>query len=359
MSITEYRVRMQLLGGYDGNLRRQQSQKIMDASWMRDAATKPVYVKWVNKGLPVIDDNDIPVYAKFNVKSYHNITGDEIAYLLQFRLEDMRENPDIKVGSYVSIENEMGEPEWWMIVHFDDRTQFRQFSILKCTHVYKWVSFKDGHRIVYEALGVTRTQSNYNSGVWLDYRFETIEQQHIMILPINYDSNIVSYNTKFLISNEGRYPPLAWKISKVAPKITGGVVYFTMTQEQFNPATDNADLMIADYYQTVVEPIPELTVESDDLQFVYSGYPAVKAGGSYKKFTLKHIVNDISEDILSDVVFTVTSDDFDISELTYMVEKNIIKIKCNSNYLLIGKTFTISADTEYGVKSVVCEVISI
>ena len=80
-----YRLRMNALGSYEGETRRRNAQKIMDVSWMRDASTKPVYVKWVNSGLPVIDDNDLPVYAKFNVKSYHSITGDAVAYLLQFR----------------------------------------------------------------------------------------------------------------------------------------------------------------------------------------------------------------------------------------------------------------------------------
>ena len=208
--LESYRLRMAALGGYEGEAKRRNAQKIMDASWMRDPATKPVYVKWVDSGLPLIDDDDVPVYAKYNVKSYHNITGDEIAYLLQFRQEDMRNNPDIKVGSYVQIRNEMDEPEWWLIIHFDDRTQFRQFSILKCTWVYKWVSHKDGKRVIHQCLGAPRNQNSYNSGEWLDYYTQVVENQHIAIMPSNDDANTIGYETKFLISNEGRYPPIAW-----------------------------------------------------------------------------------------------------------------------------------------------------
>lgn len=167
--LDSFKIRMAALGSYEGEARRRNAQNIMDASWMRDAATKPVYVKWVNSGLPIIDDDDVPVYAKFNVKSYHNITGDQIAYLLQFRLDDIKNNSNIRVGSYVQILNEMDEPEWWLIVHYDDRTQFRQFSILKCTWTYKWVSRIGGKRRVYECLGAPRKQNSYNSGVWLDY----------------------------------------------------------------------------------------------------------------------------------------------------------------------------------------------
>ena len=117
--LDSYRLRMAAMGSHEGEARRRNAQKIMDASWMRDPATKPVYVKWVNSGLPMIDDDDVPVYAKYNVKSYHNITGDEIAYLLQFRLDDLKANSNIRVGSYVQIPNEMDQMEWWIIVHED------------------------------------------------------------------------------------------------------------------------------------------------------------------------------------------------------------------------------------------------
>jgi hypothetical protein len=162
-----FRFRMAALGGYEGEAKRRNSQKIMEASWMRDVATKPVYVKWVNSGLPFLDDDDIPVYAKFNVKSYHNITGDSVAYLLQFRQEDLKSNPHIKVGSYVQMLDENGTPEWWLIVHYDDRPQFKQFSILKCTWTYKWVSHVSGKRRVYECLGCPRKQNSYNSRIYI------------------------------------------------------------------------------------------------------------------------------------------------------------------------------------------------
>ena len=356
-----YRNRMAVLGSYEGESKRRNSQKIMDASWMRDAATKPVYVKWVDSGLPVVDDDDIPVYAKFNVKSYHNITGDEIAYLLQFRQEDMRSNPNIKVGSYVQIMNEMDEPEWWLIWHLDDRTQFRQFSILKCTWIYKWTSFKDGHRIVHQCLGVTRNQNNYNSGCWLDYTFEVVEQQHVMLMPSNNDTNILTYNTRLLVSNEGRYPPIAWKISKVQPSVVNDTVRFTMTQEQYNAATDDAELMIADYKKSYVEPElseTEETPTASDMEITYSGKPAVRAGGGYKKFSLKANVDGKLVDITDDIEWSV---DFGGNEdkLECSVVDNIFKVKCMSDHYLIGKTFVVKAVTKYSSKSLIVEIISL
>ena len=371
--LDSYKLRMNALGSYEGESRRRNAQKIMDVSWMRDAATKPVYVKWVDSGLPFVDDYDVPVYAKFNVKSYHNITGDEIAYLLQFRQEDMRNNADIKVGSYVQIRNEMDEPEWWLIVHEDDRTLFRQFSILKCLWVYKWVSNVDGKRVVHQCLGAPRNQNSYNSGVWLDYVFQVAENQHIAMMPTNDDSRTIMYDNKFLIGDEKRYPPIAWKVSKIQSSLNGLVTHFTMTQEQFDASRDNAELMIANYYESAVEP-NEVIMEdvihktfdlretksfvNTELNIAYSGQPAIRAGGGYKKFTLKEKENGEFVDVSDAVEWSI---DFNGNEnnLEQIVNGNVFKVKCLNDYSLIGKTFTVTAKSKNSSKSLIVEVISL
>ena len=356
-----YRLRMAALGGYSGESKRRNTQKIMDVSWMRDPATKPVYVKWCDSGLPLIDYDDEIVYAKYNVKSYHNITGDEIGYLLQFRLDDLRDRPDIKVGSYVYLPNEMDEYEWWLLVHCDDRTQFRQFTILKCTWTYKWVSKINGKRIIYNCLGAPRKQNSYNSGVWLDYTTQTVENQEVMWLPTNDDTKTIQYDTKFLKSAPGRYPALKWTVTKIEDTATEGIAKFTMTQTQFDPIRDNAELGIADYWDNAVEPVlPDLEVTPtiSELEIIYSGSPTVKAGGGYKKFTLKQRVNDELVDALGDVEWVAKFDGYD-DKLVCTIQDNAFKVKCKDDYSLIGKTFTITATGTAGSKSIVVEVTSL
>jgi len=362
-----YNARMSALGGYEGNVRRNNSQKIMDASWMRDTATEPVYVKWVDSGLPIIDEFDEVLYAKYNVKTYHNITGDAVAYLLQFKLEDMKNRPDIRVGSYVQRYNEMNEPEWWLIIHYDDRPQFRQFSILKCTWTYKWVSVKDGHRIVYECLGAPRKQNSYNSGVWLDYTTQTVENQEVMWLPTNSDTKTIHYDCKFLKSEVGRMPPLAYKVSKIEDTGTRGITRFTMTQEQYDPSHDNAELLIANYYVSAVEPEPAIHEENltmSNFEITYSGSPIIRAGGGFKKFTLRQYINDELVDVnISDEqdIWDISFPDGDITKIKPDKKGNVIRIKCLPDYSLIGKTFVLTAKNENGdiLKSLVVEVASL
>ena len=359
--LDSFKLRMASLGSYEGEARRRNAQNIMDASWMRDVATKPVYVKWVDSGLPVVDDDDVPVYAKYNVKSYHNITGDSIAYLLQFRLEDMRNNPNIRVGSYVQIPNEMEQMEWWLIVHEDDRTQFHQFSILKCTWTYKWVSRINGKRIVYNCLGAPRKQNSYNSGVWLDYTTQTVENQEVMWLPTNEDTKTILYDTKFLKSSPGRYPALKWTVTKIEDTATEGISMFTLAQTQFDPARDNVELGIADYWDSAVEPELQESEEiqiTSNFEITYSNSPTVKAGGGYKQFSLKECVDNKLVDVTEAVEWKV---DFDGNEdkLECVTKDNTIKVKCKPDYSLIGKTFVLLAHSKHSLQSLIVEVASL
>ena len=231
----------------------------------------------------------------------------------------------------------------------------------------------NGKRIVYECLGAPRKQNSYNSGVWLDYVGQTVENQEVMWLPTNDDTKTIQYDTKFLKSSPGRYPALKWTTTKIEDSAVDGISMFTMAQTQFDPDKDNCDLMIADYWESAVEPEQNETQIQSNLEIVYSGAPAVRAGGGYKKFALKQYVDgeleDISEEIewvVENTVVDVTSDDvFSIhfgnheNGLMCLVQENVIKVKCINDYSLIGSTFTITAKNKDGPKSVIVEVTSL
>lgn len=188
-----------------------------------------------------------------------------------------------------------------------------------------------------------------------------------MWLPTNSDTQTIGYDCKFLKSEEGRMPPLAYKVSKIEDTAVRGITKFTMTQEQYDPARDNAELLIANYYISAVEPepsVPEENLTMSNFEITYSGSPAIRAGGSFKKFILKQYVDDelINVDVADDQdIWDINFPDGDAAKLECDKKGNIIRIKCPDDYSLIGKTFVLTAKNENGdnLKSLTVEVTSL
>ena len=182
-----------------------------------------------------------------------------------------------------------------------------------------------------------------------------------MWLPCNEDTKTILYDTKFLKSSPGRYPPLRWTITKIEDTATEGISKFTLAQDQFDPSKDNAELMIADYYQSYVEPeLPEVEEipTFEDLVITCSGSPAVRAGGGYKKFVLKSRANDELVDVVDYVEWNIDFQDNE-DKLIPSIDGNVCKIKCTNDYSLIGSVFTLTANSKHSSTSILVEVIGL
>jgi hypothetical protein len=150
-------------------------------------------------------------------------------------------------------------------------------------------------------------------------------------------------------------------VTKIEDTATEGISKFTLAQAQFDPARDNVELGVADYWESAVEPEileAEETPTASDLEITYSNSPAVKAGGGYKQFTLKERVADKLIDATEAVEWIV---DFDGNEdkLECSEKDNTIRIKCKPDYSLIGKTFNLIARTKHSSKMLIVEVASL
>lgn len=157
------------------------------------------------------------------------------------------------------------------------------------------------------------------------------------IVPTNSDTVKIGYNQRFIISDPKRYPPVVYQVSKLEDTQPHGLTTFKFTQETFDPAHDNAELGICNYYDTPITPeVPDPSTELQQTATItYSGTkPTVKVGGSAKTFTA--VFKDESTTVSK---WTVSDENGDISGNTnYTIEYigNQMKLKVAQNYNLIG-----------------------
>ncbi len=308
-----YRRRLSNQGRHMGEALKKQSDTIMNETFTRDIAYRVCYI-----------DSE-PVDAKYLVYTYASLSSDAVDYHLQFR-----PGVHFPIGKYVDIPDDVGEYHRWLIVGRSDEPQFVKYNILKCNWTFKWVI--DGE--IKEVLGCLRKRLSYNAGLWLDYLATIPENQTQIIVPYNQDTETIYYNQRFLIS-VNQINPMAWEVSKVEDITMPGLIYITLKQDLYDPSRDNAELMIADYYKSNIEPsIPEEIIQPT-IKIKYSNSPVIKVGGSYKIFHFD-LTNEINTDLISWVV-----DGLEPNDYTFLQTLTQMKIKADKNYNLIGSVFTL------------------
>ena len=256
-------------------MHRDNAHNVVDWTFTNDPTYRRGYVVKVSHGLPKVSPVSEPFDIKFGVAFYQSIVTDEVPYALQFRTEDEKNHPEIAIGSYVYLPDDDEHWKWWLIVHCDERPQFRRWLVLECNFTFKWMY----QNREYHCLGVQRAQSSFNSGAWNGSRnFIFVDDITSFWVPTNTDTLTIHHDTRFLISDPRLYPPLAWQVSKIENTTPIGLSKFKLTQEAFDAEHDNAERGVASYYSSPVTPM-----EPDEAppEIRFSGTKrAIAVGGS-------------------------------------------------------------------------------
>lgn len=326
-----YKNRMARSGHNVSKMLRTQSNTVIEQTWNNDPNARRAYVIRATRGLPVVTEKHAPIDVKFHVDTYQKAGSDEPAYYLQFRHGAEKFNPDIRIGSYVYIEDEDGAWKWWMIIGLDERPQFRQYHILECNWKFGWIV--DGK--IYYHLGIIRNGSTTREASENSYT-SVVNGNMICWMATNSETQTIGHDQKFLISDAGRVPPLCYSVATISDAMPIGITKFVMSQSTFDSNHDNADLMLANYYSSSIEPVePDVNVGTAAIS--YSGVkPTIKVGGSYKTFTPTFS----NEGVTVESWFVNDKDGNDITAdaVNYTIEHSgeLLKIKVGLNYNLIG-----------------------
>lgn len=377
MNFNDYKRNLGVGGVFtNGQRHSYEAQGIIENTWYDDPSSMIAYFydydhddeKDKNKDLhPELSKTKIPIDIKYILSSYKSLDKDEVDLRIMFKPSYKCNIPYYKekfedivqatfpVGLYCDIKDEKGIWNRWLVVATSSlyNHDFPTWAILPCGYKFQWM-YK-GKKM--ELWGVEKSQNSYNSGVWRDYKTETVENQTKAILPYNEISKTLYYNTRSIISAD-LPTPITWRVTKVEGLAHKGNILFTFAQDMFDQnhdyiERDETGILIgqwADYYLDSNlpsdNPIPPDSHTSDSYAIIsYSGTePHIKVSGSYKKITINYYYLDELVEDQTPGTWEYLIDDVDVSDLIKQLDTDIpnsIKIKFLGDEEYLGKILTV------------------
>lgn len=366
-----------------------ESNNVMEATWDNDTAAKIAYFYTQDRDeefglrnkLHPEKTHKIPIPVKFFEMEYNSLSKDEVAYHIMFKPsfeyekivpyydEEFAEplGAIFPIGLYCDLPDSKGRYNRWLVVgqyrHYGN--QFPSYLVLPTDHLLQWVH--QGKK--YESWCVLRSQSSYNSGIWLDFKIASPENQKITWLPFNDITSTLFYDQRVAIT-EPRQEPICWLLSKVEDTNVRGISRYTCKQDRWNGKTDYIEkddegkiigIWCNYFINDDVEPVSVDDVPSTNIYSLisYSGMkPDIRTGGSYKKFTVT-FYNDETIIPYRNGTWTFTIDGVSVSNKITTLDStgstdvaiNQIKAKLEADNSLIGKVLVVGFISADGIVS--------
>ena len=218
---------------------------------------------------------------------------------------------------------------WLIMTKPANNKMYEKVSLYLCNYIAKWQDTNGN--IIYKPFFVSNA-SQYNSGE-VGNKTIVIGYNQLLVYT-SLDEDTVDFNReKRLFIDYNTTNPLPYKTTRVDTVSysfgEGRVLTLILTENQYNPATDNIDLMICDY--TSPAPTPPTPT---NIEIIYAGQPQIRCGGSIKTFT----ANTENEITIWSKVCTADQEDYIVLTPDADDSKKC-KVKCLANDLLIGSSF--------------------
>ena len=263
MNITSYKNYLSSRGNNLSQVKRSQSDVIINNTFTLDPTYKKVYIltkdgwKWED--------------AKYQFHTAPSISKDAVDYYLQFRpkvhypvgsyiIVPDDTSPDINlVGSEIS--NPFAQPiekrtQWWLIVGRDEANAYVRYMILKCDWDFRWI-YKGK---LMSCWACSKSANSYTSGVWRDEFSMSSDNLTSSWIPDTHfvygdkleelgmcDTRTITHLQRFFFSNNDLDPKI-YQITKITDLNPQGIIKLSIKQDELNEKRDNVDLRICDYY---------------------------------------------------------------------------------------------------------------
>ena len=229
--------------------------------------------------------------------------------------------------------------EWagamWLIVSCDwDKEVYTYGKAQQCDYVLKW---QNESATTIERWSVVLSASKYNNGQLYNNVIVVGSNQLMVYLPLDSETLKLSSNKRLMV-DFNTDAPKCYDVTRVdtvtmsydgvaEPAYDGkGCVLLVLTETEYNPDVDRADLMLCDYVDPNDVPTP-----TTPILITYAGNPEIRIGGR-KTFTA-----ETENEVVFDLVYSAIWD----GKLTMEQTGNKCVVKCANDSALVGATFKV------------------
>ena len=248
--------------------------------------------------------------------------------------KDVKSLPDeyFDAGDYVEWADAM-----WLMVSCDwDKEVYTYGKMQQCNYVLKW---QNENATTIERWSVVLSASKYNNGEIRNNIIVVGSNQLMVYLPI--DSETLKLRSdKRLMVDFNTDTPKCYDVTRVDTVTMGydgvaepaydgkGCVLLVLTETEYNPDVDRADLMLCNYVNPNDVPTP-----TTPILITYAGNPEIRIGGR-KTFTA-----ETEDAVVFDLVYSAIWD----GKLTMTQTGNKCVVKCANDSAMVGASFKVVA----------------
>jgi len=162
--------------------------------------------------------------------------------------------------------------EWmdnvWLITQLNAPNEVYQTALMtQCNYLLKWVNDK-GEIISRWSIAVDGTK--YLTGEFYQPYMTVGDSRMQLTIPRDDETVLLNRGVRFLIDDPDATQPQAYELSKInrAGNVYNGhgVFIHMLTESNFNPKTDNPELMIADYYTRIGKFAVRINNATEDIR---------------------------------------------------------------------------------------------
>lgn len=231
----------------------------------------------------------------------------------------------------------------WLVtdVNFhDDLT--RSGRMVRCNRQVRWQNQRTGEIIERWCLVTKPYTSNIEEGMAI----ATSNREFKIQIPYDEETIQIDLDRRFLLEVINGEPK-AYTVTSVDAQtnryqdVDGGFLIWNLSQGEYNPSTDNVELMIANYFDPKITPDPEEPL----LPCLINGRDTIRGGMSR---TYEAVFYDESGEITSEPV-TVWNVSADSDAIAWSADGNTLALTLPDDGLPVGSIITITVTDADGV----------